>query len=239
MLKIRERINTPNSINVIAMAPTLYSFGLSPYCRSVVLTVRALGLDVDLKTIDLLKQEQLKPEFVAINSQHTVPTLVDGDLVLTESRAICTYLISRYAKDDSLYPKDVITRAKIDGLLYFDCSTLCIRWRAAVHPVMKDGAAKPSEAAMKNLYEALTWLDEKLAQHPDRYLAGTAQPTVADLAIAAWACTYTASNFSLAQYPHVTAWLARCRENLTGFDECEEGAAQYAEMLNAIIKSRA
>ncbi|XP_045106874.1 glutathione S-transferase D7-like isoform X2 [Portunus trituberculatus] len=221
------------------MAPTLYYFLMSPYSRSVLLAVRTLGLDVELKTIDLKKKEQLNPDFVAINPQHTVPTLVDGDLVLTESRAISTYLVSRYGKDDSLYPKDVVTRAKVDGLLYFDCATLCIRWRAVVHPVMKDGAAKPSEAAMKNLDEALKWLNDILAQHPDRYLAGTTHPTVADLSIAAWACTYVALNFPLAQHPDITRWLARCRENLVGFDECEKGAAQFGEMFAAILKSRA
>ena len=72
------------SLSVIAMAPTLYYFVMSPYSRSVLLTVRALGLDVELKTIDLTKKEQLEPGFVAINPQHTVPTLVDGDLLLTE-----------------------------------------------------------------------------------------------------------------------------------------------------------
>lgn len=48
------------------------------------------------------------------------------------SRAILTYLSSRYGKDDSLYPKDVVTRAKIDGLLFFDCSTLTVKWRLVV-----------------------------------------------------------------------------------------------------------
>lgn len=221
------------------MAPTLYAFSVSPYSRSVLQTMKVLDLTLDVKAINLLKGEQMQPEYVAINPQHTVPFLVDGDLELCESRAIMTYLVSRYGKDDTLYPKDVVTRAKIDSLLYFDCSTLCIRWRAVVHPVMKSGAAKPSEEALKNLAEALQWVNSWLDKHPDRYLAGTTQPTLADIAIAAWACTYEAVGFSLAEHPRVAAWLARCRENIKGFAEVSEaGAAEFGKMFKGLLKSR-
>ncbi|KAG0727084.1 Glutathione S-transferase D7 [Chionoecetes opilio] len=221
------------------MAPTLYSFLLSPYSRSVLVTAEALDLQLDVRTIDLMQGDQKKPEFVAINPQHTVPTLVDGDLVLTESRAIVTYLASRYSRDDALYPKDVVTRAKVDALLYFDCATLCTRSHAVVHPVMKAGASKPSEESLKNLAEALTWLDDKLQQHPGRYLAGTVQPTVADVCLATWACTYEAAGFSLGQHPRLAAWVARCRDAIKGFKEVNEvGAAQFGEMYKALLKSR-
>ncbi|ROT71142.1 glutathione S-transferase [Penaeus vannamei] len=84
----------------------LYYMPLSPPCRSVLLTAKAVGVDLNLKLLDLMTKEQMKPDFVAINPQHSVPTMVDGDLKLWESRAICTYLASKYAKDDSLYPSD-------------------------------------------------------------------------------------------------------------------------------------
>ncbi len=34
------------------------------------------------------------------------------------------YLVSKYAKSDSLYPKDLVTRAKIDQRLHFDTSII-------------------------------------------------------------------------------------------------------------------
>jgi len=40
------------------------------------------------------------------------------------SRAIMQYLMDKYAKDDSLYPKDLKTRAVINARLNFDCGTL-------------------------------------------------------------------------------------------------------------------
>lgn len=40
------------------------------------------------------------------------------------SRVILTYLTSAYAKDDTLYPKDIKIRALVDQRLQFDLSTL-------------------------------------------------------------------------------------------------------------------
>lgn len=66
------------------MAPVLYYFDLSPYCRSVLMMARTVGVKLELRVVNLTQRDQLKPEYLAINPQHTVPTLVDGDLVLCE-----------------------------------------------------------------------------------------------------------------------------------------------------------
>lgn len=61
-----------------------------------------------------------------------MPTLVDNGKVLWDSHAISTYLIGKYAKDDSLYPKDLYQRALIDQRLYFDCGVLFNAGKAIV-----------------------------------------------------------------------------------------------------------
>jgi glutathione S-transferase len=45
------------------------------------------------------------------------------------SHAICTYLITKYAKDDTLYPKDPYIRAQVDQGLHFDSGVLFSRLR--------------------------------------------------------------------------------------------------------------
>lgn len=67
-----------------AMPLDLYYCITSPFCRSVLLTARTLGVELNLKEVDIWQGEQFKAEYLALNPEHTVPTLVDGDLVLCE-----------------------------------------------------------------------------------------------------------------------------------------------------------
>jgi glutathione S-transferase len=85
------------------------------------MTAKAIGLELDLKEINLVDGDHLKPEFLKINPQHTVPTLVEENgQVLWDSHAIMTYLVSKYGDKESLYPKDFFKRAVVDQRLHFE-----------------------------------------------------------------------------------------------------------------------
>lgn len=58
------------------------------------------------------------------NPQHTIPTLEDDGYILWDSHAINIYLVDKYAKDDSLYPKDLQKRGKVNQRLFFNSSVL-------------------------------------------------------------------------------------------------------------------
>lgn len=64
--------------------PVLYYLPPSPPCRSILLLAKMLDLNFELKIVNILEGEQLKPDFVAINPQHCVPTMNDEGLVLWE-----------------------------------------------------------------------------------------------------------------------------------------------------------
>jgi glutathione S-transferase len=73
----------------------LYHFPRSPNTRKVLAVIVHLGLNTELETVDLLKGEQMKPEFIRLNPNHKTPALQDGDFLLWESNAIMQYLASR------------------------------------------------------------------------------------------------------------------------------------------------
>lgn len=102
----------------------LYYMDVSAPCRAVMMTAKLIGVELNMKMTNLMAGEHMKPEFLAINPQHNVPTVDDNGFHLNESRAICAYLINQYAKDDTLYPKEPKVRALVDQRLYFDMGVL-------------------------------------------------------------------------------------------------------------------
>lgn len=62
---------------------------------------------------NLMTGEHMKPEFLAINPYHQIPSLVDGDLKIGESNAILRYLARAYSP--KVYPADDLKEcARID-----------------------------------------------------------------------------------------------------------------------------
>jgi glutathione S-transferase len=55
-----------------------------------------VGAFYDIKQLNLQNGDQLKPDYLAINPMGKVPALKDGDAIITESAAICTYLADAF-----------------------------------------------------------------------------------------------------------------------------------------------
>jgi len=68
--------------------------------------------------IDLGKKEQLTPEYLAINPNGVVPTLVDDGTPIVESSVICEYLDEKYPQN-SLVPSDLIERARMRAWTHY------------------------------------------------------------------------------------------------------------------------
>ncbi|KAL0832354.1 hypothetical protein ABMA28_001787 [Loxostege sticticalis] len=184
------------------MTIDLYYKPASPPCRLVQLVGAALGVEFNLKDINFQAGEHLKPEFLKINPQHTIPTIVDDDFILWDSRAISRYLIYKYAKDSSLYPADPKVRATIDQRVDFDLGTLYNRFADYLLPQMFEGASD-DEAKYKKIEEALGFLDKILEGH--KYAAGP-ELTLADLVLVITVATIDAVDIPIKPYPNVVRW---------------------------------
>jgi len=219
------------------MAPEYYYDLISAPCRGPMLVARALGVPLTLKPMSIVAKDTLKPEFLALNPHHTVPTLVDGDFVLWESKAIIGYLVGQYAQDSPLYPRDPKRRAQIDRLLYFDMA-LHQRFRGYAHPVIKEGKT-PEPAKLEVLHEGLALLDAELAK-TGAFVLGD-QPCVADYTLACAVATYRAMDLGVTseRQPHVAAWLALCAARFDGWaDVCEAGAKGMADKFRPLFQKK-
>ncbi|XP_071516662.1 glutathione S-transferase 1-like [Panulirus ornatus] len=215
------------------MSITLYYHSMSPPCRAVMLTARALGLNLVVKDVDIMNGEHLKPEFQAINPQHTIPTLVDGTIKLWESRAICTYLASQYGKDDSLYPNNPRARCMVDARLYFDMGTLYHRWMEYAYTVAFKGQAVDPEK-LERVQEALAWLNQYLMDYT--FVAGN-KITVADICLVATVSTMEAAGLDLSQYKRLSRWLQRCKTSMPDYADANgDGAKAFGEFLKSKLE---
>uniref|UniRef100_A0A1B6EXA4 Uncharacterized protein n=1 Tax=Cuerna arida TaxID=1464854 RepID=A0A1B6EXA4_9HEMI len=204
----------------------------SPPSRSVVLAAKALGVDVNLKLLDLMKGEHLKPEYLKINPQHLVPAIDDNGFILTESRAIITYLADKYGKDDSLYPKDVQKRAFVNQRLYFDATSIYQAFAGYYYPVMFGGGSYDNEKK-KTLDDAFGYLD--LFLKDGKWVAGD-NLTLADIALVATVSSAEAVGYEVSKYPNVAKWLAKAKTTLPGYAEINEPGIQKLKAIYAASK---
>ncbi|XP_037950444.1 glutathione S-transferase D7 isoform X2 [Teleopsis dalmanni] len=215
------------------MNPILYYLPPSPPCRCILLLAKLLDIEFELRIINVLEGDQMKPEFLQINPQHCIPTMDDQGLVLWESRAILAYLVAAYGKDDALYPKDIRVRAMVDQRMQFDLGTLYHRMVDYFFPTMLMGAPL-DESKKAKLREALSWFDVMLK---GRDYAATDHFTIADLCLMVTVSQIEAFGHELHPFNRIKQWLQRCKDFLEPYDY-EEINAKKAEILANNYRSK-
>ena len=84
-----------------------------------------LGLDYEHRPIGPRTGETRTDEFLAINPRHKVPAMVYGDIHLTESAAIMTYMTETFPVPDRFFvPEDALARARLLEWCFFTMSEL-------------------------------------------------------------------------------------------------------------------
>lgn len=88
----------------------LYGVMLSPYVTRAALTCWYKNLDFE--QISISASQAKEPEFLEISPMGKIPILVDGDVVLSESTAICEYIDAKYG-DKKLIPENPVKAAHV------------------------------------------------------------------------------------------------------------------------------
>src|SRR6266446_3338886 len=97
------------------MAMKLYGYFRSSAAFRVRIALNLKKLDYEIAAIHLRRNDQTKPDYLAVNPQGLVPALNDGGRTLIQSLAIIEYLDEFYP-DPPLLPKDPAERARVRAL---------------------------------------------------------------------------------------------------------------------------
>ena len=193
----------------------LYHNPLSPNVRRVRLTAAVLGLELEEKKLDFAKGEHKNPEYLALNPNGAVPTLVDGDFVLTESRAIMQYLASK-KPESGLLPRDEAGRADVARWQFWDAAHFSPQMGTLGFEKLIKGMMGLGEPDAAKVQEALgsfrrfaAVLDKRL--EGKKYIVGSAL-TIADLTIASSLMYAKQVEAPLAEFPNVQALFSRVSE---------------------------
>lgn len=185
-------------------------------------------------TLNLAAGEHRTEDFKKINPRSIVPTIVDGDFVLWESKAILMYLphkvgMCRVAE----YPKCPKVRALIHQRLLFDSVDFYPHVSAVTNlaytsdPIITPQHKERLEKALEVMEE--TFLNE------NNFFVGD-HVTIADFPFCSSIATLMAIGFDLSGYERITAWFERMSV-LKGFEQLESGAKDYGEFVKGALKN--
>jgi glutathione S-transferase len=152
-----------------------------------------------------------EPEYLAMNPNGRVPTLVEGDFVLWESNSIMRYLVLAHGQGSSLYPQAAKPRAGVDRWLDWTLSTLQPVDRPVFWALVRTPAAQRNMVAIQKDAdaEAVQWriVDAQLATR--RFIEGD-DLTIADIALGAYARRwFGVEGISKPKLVHLERWFAQ------------------------------
>jgi glutathione S-transferase len=192
----------------------LYTFVGSPNGRKVQAVINHLHLDVEIEHRDVFEGDLRTPDYLALNPNAKVPTLVDGTFVLWESAAIMQYLADK-AGGDVLFPRDPQKRADVvrwqcwEGA-HFNRAFGTLTVETIIKPRYGFGPTNQAlvEAARTELARYAPVLERHLADR--RYLVGD-DITLADYSMIALEPYKASIRFDWTPYPSLNAYFERMR----------------------------
>lgn len=91
----------------------------TPNGRKISIALEELGLDYDVQRVNTQEGEQFTDEFLAINPNHKIPAITDGDQTIWESGAILLHLGENHDPEGRILPKDKAKRMEAIQYAFF------------------------------------------------------------------------------------------------------------------------
>jgi len=126
---------------------TLFSRPTDPWSHRTRLVLAEKSINIDFVDVD---EGSLPEDLLDLNPYNSVPTLVDRDLVLYDSRVIIEYLDERFPHPP-LMPVDPVTRAQFRLALY----RIERDWYSLAEEIAEGGDRKPVTRARQVLQDSI------------------------------------------------------------------------------------
>lgn len=189
----------------------------TPNGWKVSIALEELGLPYEVHIVNLLAGDQKKPEYVALNPNGRIPTIVDrdaGNFAVFESGAILIYLAE---KTGQLMPTDPKGRSLVIQWLMFQMGGIGPMMGQAnvffrYFPEKIQPAIDRYQNECRRLFEVL---NSRLEQN--EWLAG--DYSIADIANFSWVRTYKWSGVSVDSLDHLRRWMTA----LSARPACQKG----------------
>ncbi len=177
----------------------------TPNGHKISIALEEMQLPYSVIPVDLSKNEQKTPEYLKLNPNGRIPTIVDhenDDFVVFESGAILIYLGE---KTNLFYPQNPKTRSEILQWIMFQMGGVGPMMGQAnvfyrYFPEKIPTVINRYHNEVKRLFGVL---DSHLATHEflvDNY-------SIADMANWAWVRTYSWSGVEVDNFPHLIRWI--------------------------------
>ena len=186
----------------------LYDYILSASCYKIRLMAALLGVKLDLHAVDFHPGREHKgPAMLALSPAGTLPVLVDGDLVLTDTAAMLTHLAQRtnWLGHD---PRWLDMAGRLNASLGIARLHDMLHYAADITAVRRAGVL-----ALRELEAHLT-----TRRWAGQIFLCTDHPTIADIACFPNVALAPDGGVSLDEYPSIRLWLRAVR-SLPGFIE--------------------
>ncbi|WP_341963927.1 glutathione S-transferase family protein [Pseudomonas sp. RC10] len=180
----------------------------TPNSIKVLIALEELGLEYQVKSVNVRKGEQKSADFLSINPNGKVPVLIDDAVdphhpfTLTESAAILVHLAER---EGQLLPLNAQKRARVFEQLFFHGSGLGPAFGQSGFFLRLPG--EPIQVAIDRFHtEAkrnLALLEGVLANSP--FVAGS-EYTIADIAHFGWLWRREFAGIDFSSSPNVARW---------------------------------
>ena len=190
----------------------LYSYPPSGHAHRAALFLSLASVPYELVEVDLAVGAHKHRDFLAMNAFGEVPVLDDNGTVIADSLAILVY-VARKVGPSHWLPTDPVVEAEVQRWLSVAAGKIAYGVCAA-RLITVFGASFDADEVIERAHATLFVIEATLADR--RWIAGTEQPTIADVALYSYIKRAPEGNVELSGYPRILAWLDHV-EQLPGF----------------------